>query len=380
MEDLVSLAQSHYDILIVAVICIGITIFASKAWRWTSTDKASIPGRLGLPFLGETFSFLSASNSTRGCYDFVRLRRSRYGKWFKTRIFGQIHVFLSSTEGARTVFASDFVGFNKEYVKPMKDAIGEKSVLYVPQHSHKRIRRLLSDLFSMDSLSKFVKKIDKIVIQKLKTLEQTGKSFSVLDFVTKMNFDAMCNMLMSVTDDSLLHKIEKDCLDVDKSMIALPVKIPGTRYYKGMKARERLAETFREMIDRRRNGIMEPSEDFLQSMLQRDSYPQNEKLDDSEIIDNLITLLIAGKSTTASAIMWCVKFLDENREALDRLREEQLAIARKKPEGTSLTLEDINKMSYGLKVVKETLRMSNVVLWFPRVALHDCTIDGKSKF
>lgn len=65
---------------------------------------------------------------------------------------------------------------------------------------------------------------------------------------------------------------------------------------------------------------MEISEDFLQSMLQRDSYPQNEKLDDSEIIDNLITLLIAGKSTTASAIMWCVKFLDDNREALHRLR------------------------------------------------------------
>ena len=65
---------------------------------------------------------------------------------------------------------------------------------------------------------------------------------------------------------------------------------------------------------------MESSEDFLQSMLQRDAYPQNEKLDDSEIIDNLITLLIAGKSTTATAIMWCVKFLDENKEAQDRLR------------------------------------------------------------
>ena len=29
------------------------------------------------------------------------------------------------------------------------------------------------------------------------------------------------------------------------------------------------------------------------------------------------------------------------------------------------------------QVVKETLRMSNVLLWFPRVALNDCTIEGK---
>ena len=48
----------------------------------------------------------------------------------------------------------------------------------------------------------------------------------------------MCNVLMSVTDDSLVRKIEKDCIDVDKSMLAFPVKIPGTRYYKGIKVRQ----------------------------------------------------------------------------------------------------------------------------------------------
>ncbi|EOX91008.1 Cytochrome P450, putative [Theobroma cacao] len=230
----------------------------------------------------------------------------------------------------------------------MADAVGKKSVLYAKQESHKRIRRLLSVPFSMDSLSTFVKKIDKMPIERLNKLEESGKSFSVLDFGMKMNFDAMCNMLMSVTDDSLLRQIEKDCIDVDRSVLAFPVLIPGTTYYRGMKARKRLMESFREMIARRRSG-METSEDFLHSILQRDSCAPNEELDDSEIIDNLITLLIAGKTTTASAIMWCVKFLDENREVQYRLREEQHAIARNKPEGTSLTLEDLKSMSYGLK-------------------------------
>ncbi|KAK6237423.1 hypothetical protein QUC31_002892 [Theobroma cacao] len=201
----------------------------------------------------------------------------------------------------------------------MADAVGKKSVLYAKQESHKRIRRLLSVPFSMDSLSTFVKKIDKMPIERLNKLEESGKSFSVLDFGMKMNFDAMCNMLMSVTDDSLLRQIEKDCIDVDRSMLAFPVLIPGTTYYRGMKARKRLMESFREMIARRRSG-METSEDFLHSILQRDSCAPNEELDDSEIIDNLITLLIAGKTTTASAIMWCVKFLDENREVQYRLR------------------------------------------------------------
>lgn len=78
-------------------------------------------------------------------------------------------------------------------------------------------------------------------------------------------------------------------------------------------------ETFRETIAKRRSGV-EFHDDFLQSMLQRDSYPSSEKLDDSEIMDNLLTLIIAGQTTTAAAMMWSVKFLDENREAQNRLR------------------------------------------------------------
>ncbi|XP_075653750.1 abscisic acid 8'-hydroxylase 1-like isoform X1 [Castanea sativa] len=372
---LLSLAPNHYDINFVAAFSVVFIFLVSKAWRRVTSGKNDIPGRLGLPYLGETISFLSATNSTKGCYDFVRLRRLWYGKWFKTRMFGKIHVFVPNPEGARMVFANDFVHFNKGYVKSMADAVGEKSLLCVPHESHKRIRRLLSDPFSTNSLSKFVKKFDKMLCERLKNLEEGGKSFVVLEFSMKLTFDAMCNMLMSITEESLLRDIERDCTSVSDAMLSIPFMIPGTRYYKGIKARERLTETFREMISRRRSGKESP-EDFLQSMLQRDSYPSSEKLDDSEIMDNLLTLIVAGQTTTAAAMMWSVKFLDENREAQDKLREEQLSITRSKPEGASLALEDLNNMSYGSKVVKETLRMSNVLLWFPRVALNDCKIEG----
>ncbi|XP_031253886.1 abscisic acid 8'-hydroxylase 3-like isoform X1 [Pistacia vera] len=377
MEELLFLVHNYYDVIIVAVFSITITLCLSIAWRRvTRTENSYIPGRLGLPFIGETFSFFSATNSSKGCYDFVRLRRLRHGNWFKTRLLGKIHVFAPSTEGARTIFANDFVKFNKGYVKSMADAVGEKSLLCVTHESHKRIRRLLSDPFSMNSLSKFVKNFDKMLSERLKTLEKSGKSFSVLKFGMKITFDAMCNMLMSVTDESLLQQIEKDCTAVSDAMLSFPIMIPGTRYYRGLKARKRLMKTFTEMIGRRRKGVECP-QDFLQKMLERESYPSDEKLSDQEILDNLLTLIIAGQTTTAAAMMWSVKYLDDNREVQDRLREEQLSISKSKSDGASLTIEDVNSsMSYGLKVVKETLRMSNVLLWFPRVALNDCTIEG----
>lgn len=104
-------------------------------------------------------------------------------------------MFVPSTEGAKTIFTNDFANFNKGYVKSMADAVGDKSLLCVPHESHKRIRRLLSDPFSMNSLSKFVKTFDKMLSERLKELEESGKSFSVLDFsmkVTQFEIELCC--------------------------------------------------------------------------------------------------------------------------------------------------------------------------------------------
>lgn len=78
-------------------------------------------------------------------------------------------------------------------------------------------------------------------------------------------------------------------------------------------------ETFKEIIAGRRSGKEVPK-DFLQSMLERDALPPNEKLSDSELMDNMLTMIMSGQTTTAAAMMWSVKFLDENREAQDKLR------------------------------------------------------------
>lgn len=44
-------------------------------------------------------------------------------------------------------------------------------------------------------------------------------------------------MLMSVRDASTLDKLESDVAAVNDAMLSVPVMIPGTRYYRGMKVR-----------------------------------------------------------------------------------------------------------------------------------------------
>ncbi|KAF3616306.1 hypothetical protein T459_11617 [Capsicum annuum] len=159
-----------------------------------------------------------------------------------------------------------------------------------------------------------------MLCERLKKVQREGKSFTMLDFNMKITFDAMCDMLMSIKDVSLLEQIERDCTVVFDAMLSFPIVISGTKYYEGIKARlclsliyiqahGRLMETFKEMITARRNG-KRYHEDFLQSRLDKDSFLADQNLDDEEIIDNLLTLIIAGQTTTAAAMIWGVKFLE----------------------------------------------------------------------
>jgi len=75
MKDILLLVRNYYDILLASILVISITLYLSKVSGKPKDAKSCIPGSLGIPFVGETFALLSATNSVKGCYDFVRLRR-----------------------------------------------------------------------------------------------------------------------------------------------------------------------------------------------------------------------------------------------------------------------------------------------------------------
>ncbi|XP_057870936.1 3beta,22alpha-dihydroxysteroid 3-dehydrogenase isoform X2 [Cryptomeria japonica] len=326
------------------------------------------PGSRGCPFLGETFAFIAANKSSKGVYEFVHQRHLRFGRAFKTRIFGKTHVFMPGPEVAKLVLSGEFSEFTKSYIKSMHDAVGQHSLLCVKQQTHVKLRRLLGELFTVEALAKSLQHIDNLITHSL-TQWKDLSSIRVIGYTLDITFKIMCGMLLSVEGDEEINKIRKDVDDVSDAMLSLPIKLPGTRYYRGIKARRRFMKFLDVLIERRRNRE-EHHDDFLQSMLSRD-----ERLTDVELKDNILTLILAGQTTTAAAMMWAVKYIDQNPQVQFKLRAEQEIVRQRYSD--HLKLEDVNGMIYTSKVVKEVLRMASIVSWMPRLALNDCNVLDK---
>ncbi|KAL5714968.1 hypothetical protein ACHQM5_016860 [Ranunculus cassubicifolius] len=121
--------------------------------------------------------------------------------------------------------------------------------------------------------------------------------------------------------------------------------------------------------------------DFLQSLIRKQDKEQlgkedEDKLTDTQLKDNILTLLVAGHDTTSAALTWLIKFLEENPTVLEHLREEHIAIQESRTNGSSLTWAEVNNMPYTNKVVNETLRRATILPWFSRKAAQDFEIDG----
>nr|CAB3460499.1 unnamed protein product [Digitaria exilis] len=333
----------------------------------------------------ETLAFVSANGSGRGFYDFVSARHRRHGGLgFRTALFGRTHVFVSSPGAARSLLAAEPAGFSKRYVRTVADLLGDHSLLSASHAAHRSLRRAVAPLFSnARSTSSFASAFDSLTRRLMLDWSSSGcgGAVVVLDAALGVTFEAICGMLVATLPGDARRRMQGDVLAVTRAMLAFPIRLPGTRFHAGLRARERIMEVLRgEIASRRQDGGGEDDMDFLQSLLVRSQQQQQSDNDeapltDEQILDNILTLIIAGQVTTATAITWMVKYLADNREFQETLRSVQLEL-EPKDQDSPLTIQHLSGMELAYKAVKESLRMASIVSWFPRVALEDCQVAG----
>ncbi|KAJ0499836.1 putative (+)-abscisic acid 8'-hydroxylase [Helianthus annuus] len=363
-------------IWIVGLVMVIVTLaFLLRAVAFPKEMEA-IPGSLGWPLIGESFSFISEFSSPAGIFSFMNKRQQRYGKVFKSYVLGRYMVFTTGREASKMLLTGKdgMVSLNLFYTG--QKVLGPNSLLQMNGEDHKRLRRLIAEPLSIDGLKKYFHFINDLAVQMFD--EWPARKVLVLEEASTFTLKVIGNMIMSLEPTGEeQEKFREYFKIISSSFASLPLNIPGTAFYRGMKARDRMFQMLDRIIARRRNG-RDLQQDFLGSLISKEGSEDDEKLTDAQMKDNILTLLIAGHDTTTAALTWLVKFLGENPAALDKLRDEHMKIRSKREFGSSLTWSQVNNMPYTAKVVSETLRRATILPWYSRKAAQDFEINGYS--
>jgi cytochrome P450 len=131
---------------------------------------------------------------------------------------------------------------------------------------------------------------------------------------------------------------------------------------------------FEEIAERRAQPDDQRGDDILSLLLDaRDEAGQ--PLTDNELRDELITLLVAGHETTATALSWALYWLASQPDIQARLRQELLEVSSAETGGPDLAA--VPRLPYLQAVCQETLRIQPVgMLTFPRRLEVPLTLAG----
>jgi cytochrome P450 len=136
------------------------------------------------------------------------------------------------------------------------------------------------------------------------------------------------------------------------------------------KAVQKLDGVLHEVINHRRQAPCKT--DDLLSMLLEARDENGEGMNEKQLRDEVMTLLLAGHETTASALTWTFYLLAQNPD----VEEELLAELRDVLRGRMPVYEDLAKLRFTESVVRESLRLYPPAWAMGRQCAEDCVIGG----
>jgi cytochrome P450 len=300
---------------------------------------------------------------------FVPRMHAKYGDVFTVRIMpqGSALVLFTRPEQAKEIFAGDpevfHAGKGNAILGPI---MGEHSLLLQDSTEHKRARKLLMPAFNGAALRGYQELVTRIA--KAEVAGWTpGSSFRSLDRMNALTLEVILRVVFGVTDEKRLAELRplvNKTVDVSPAILLgwgypwLQKFGPWKRTVENQRELDRVM--YAEIAERRMAPDLTERTDVLSQLLRVGGDTDEAPLTDTELRDQLVTLLLAGHETTATALSWALYELGRD--------EAQLAKARAAADG--------GDDDYLEAVMKESMRLHPVIPMVVRHLMKPVTIGG----
>src|SRR3954470_23984931 len=299
----------------------------------------------------------------------LRRCRERYGDVFTLRIAHEgPWVMVSDPDAIKQIFTGDprllHAGEGNVILKPM---LGSNSVLLLDEKPHMRQRKLMLPPFHGERMKAYAETMREVAERVVASWPE-DEPFELWPQMQAITLEVIVRTVFGVEEtgdiDRLARVLDRTIDWGTYRVTSLGLFLLGPDHPLTERiARRKLAEAdelvYAQIRRRRAEGGLEERSDIL-SMLLQARHEDGSPMSDVELRDELMTLLVAGHETTATALAWAIERLVRHPTAMDRL------VTEAQEGGTE----------YAEAVCKETLRMRPVLPIVARLLKRDVEIGG----
>src|SRR5580658_2096963 len=303
--------------------------------------------------------------------------QARFGDAFTLRVPGPASPFVivASPEAVKDVFALDGeVGHAGKANVMLKPLLGERSIILLDGAEHGRQRRMMLPAFHGDRLAAYGRTMTELAHAAVDRLP-VGKPVAIVRSMQAVTLQVIVRTVFGLQAgrgfSELTEVLSRSIDAAARPMLLLPFMRrdlgPLSPWGRFLRYSAKASEILRAEIRRGRAEGTRGRTDVLAMLLDaRDD--AGAPLSEDEVHDELVTLLVAGHETTATALGWALRWLWVDTPLVERLRAE-IAMAAGDPSA-------IAKLDLLDRTVRETLRLQPVVPLVGRVVQRNVKIGG----
>lgn len=322
-----------------------------------------IPYKKGLPIIGCLPEFIDSPQDF-----FTRLAKEN-NELIEFNLAGMNVVLITEGDLAHQILVKKV----KDFRKSDRDALimgrvlGRGLVTNSDFDHHKIQRKLVQPGFHFRRIQSYADTMSTYTHDFIDQWDSGVRDIS--DDMFKLTMYIVCKTLFSVDmhemteeADKIGHtmKVVQDCIDHQfNQMVDLPNWFPSPSNIKLNKARKVLNDIISKMIKTRRDDTKdsiegaEPKHLDMMSMLLDARYEDGSRMSDQLVMDELITLFIAGHETTSNALTWAIYLLAKHPDIQQKLHEELDGVLG----ANDAAFSDIENLPYTEMVIKESMRL-----------------------
>ena len=286
-------------------------------------SSVALPPRLPGPAFAQTLASLFAAER------FDAYVTARYPAVLRMKIVGVGEVVvIRDPADVKSLFTAKPGSVEAgEINKRVVPVLSGDSIMMLDGDRHLRMRRLLLPPFHGDAIRAHASMIEAIVLEGIARWPR-DRPFAVHPKLQAITLEVILSVVLGIKDRirrDELRAVLPRVLEINPLVVLLEgrwpslVSGPFARLRPLVRARRRAQALLREEIAAHRAGGDE--QDVL-AMLLASRDEDGRGLSESELEDQLMTLLLAGHETTASSLAWCFERFLRHPGAVERIRLE----------------------------------------------------------